>query len=136
MSSGHQVVRGRRERHEAAVGADRRRRSCSRWPGAPVLSTLTRSVVAGLPVADEDVGGVVGVARDQVARQRIERDEAAVGADRRVEAVDAWPPASTLTRSVAPVCPVVDEDVRLIVGVVRPPGCSQTKRTPRSGRRR
>ena len=69
----------------------RRRRStgssCRRCPRAPPELTLTRSVVPRLAVAHEDVRDAVGVAGDEVRGDALERDVAAVGGDRGIEAV-------------------------------------------------
>jgi len=76
-----------REGHQAAVGADRRPAEVGVDGAAPAGRLPLAAVHAdplgggGLPVADEHVGGAVGVPRDQVGRKRPERDEAAAGAD-------------------------------------------------------
>ena len=83
VSPATRFERARDERDEAAVGGDRERPRCRRSPAAPRCSTLTRSVVPAHAVAHEDVAAAVRVARDEVRRDRVEGDEAAVRADRR-----------------------------------------------------
>src|SRR5262249_12655758 len=92
--SWHQVGRQRRERHEAAVGADRRP-----FQEAEVLGIPTRGIASnpvgvlahalGRPrqaIVDEDVGEI-GVPQDQVAGAGFERHEAPISADRSLLAV-------------------------------------------------
>jgi hypothetical protein len=79
-----EVARLRAEGDEAAVTADPR--VLAALPSPPALSTLAR------PVADEHVERVIGVAGDEVRRERAECDEATVGADvRRRAATIALP---------------------------------------------
>ena len=71
---------------DVAVGADRRRGAARIGLGSPERDADPGRRV-GDAVADEDVVGVVRVARDEVRRARREDDVPAVAADRRREAL-------------------------------------------------
>src|SRR5207237_10774116 len=84
-----EVRRARREGEVAVVGAeDNGGRSA---PVGALLSAVAEAGqdgVAGREIADEDVGDLVHIARDDVGGQRGKRDVAAIGADaRRPEAL-------------------------------------------------
>src|SRR5439155_3401853 len=78
--------RGRLERDVAAAGAERGLRALAVADVAARLGATARDAdagrVSGREVADEDIHQPVRVAADEVRRQRLERDEAAVGANR------------------------------------------------------
>jgi hypothetical protein len=79
------------------------------------------SHLAGLPVDDEDVHRVVGIVRDEIEGVGVERDVAAVAAERGVEAVAVHLEAVGTDAHPARVAglQVVHEDVRLEVRVRR-----------------
>src|SRR5262245_28916979 len=79
--AGHREVRrGRREGHEVTVGAE-----CRSGARAVALDSPAGDAGArGGPrraIVDEDVEGAVGVPGNQVRRGRVERDDAAIGAE-------------------------------------------------------
>ena len=125
--AGHQVRVGRVEGDIAAVAADRRRvAAVVRAVGARLLALAGDADAlraAGAAVADEHVGELVRVSPDEVRRRGLERDIAAVGAERRLSALapDLAPGLDAAARDAHPRGlaggEVADEDVHLAIRV-------------------
>jgi hypothetical protein len=118
--AGNQVRRERGEGDEAAVRANRRVLADSVGLG-PVAVDADAARLAALPVPDKDVSGVIGVARDEVRGDRVERNVAAVRADRgvRTGAVGLGSGGANADRAGRAGLTVMDEDIPRGVGVPR-----------------